>query len=102
MQSPRVELQSDDGKNENGEHNQESDLHKWSQSLEDGLEYNLKTWDIKKKSKLLSVLDRQMDRRKEICGHSKFPWRIWSSKEEKRTAVVLPKSRPKSHPFFTV
>ena len=63
MQGSRIKLQSDDGKNENGEHNQESDLHKWSQGLKDGLEYNLKTW--KGDTKLLFFSTRiQMEKKK--------------------------------------
>ncbi len=37
----RVELQPDDGKDEDGEHDQEADLHQGCQSLQDGLQHDL-------------------------------------------------------------
>ena len=43
VQSSRIELKTDDGKNQNGKHDKETDLHKWRQSLENGLEHHLKT-----------------------------------------------------------
>ena len=41
VQGPRVKLEADDGKDKNGEHNQQADLHKRRKSLENGLENDL-------------------------------------------------------------
>ena len=41
MQGPWVELQADDGKDEDGKHNKQPDLHQRGQSLENGLQDNL-------------------------------------------------------------
>ena len=41
VQRPRVELQPDDGKDEDGEHDKKADLHERGQSLEDGLQDDL-------------------------------------------------------------
>ena len=38
-----VELEADDGKDENGEHDQQPDLHQRGQGLENGLENDLET-----------------------------------------------------------
>ena len=35
VESSRVELQPDNGKYEDGEHDEETDLHEWSQRLDD-------------------------------------------------------------------
>ena len=35
MESSGVELEADDGKDEDGEHDEETDLHEWSQRLDD-------------------------------------------------------------------
>ena len=43
VQSSRIELKTDDGKNQNGKHDEKPDLHEWSQSLENGLENHLET-----------------------------------------------------------
>ncbi len=45
MQRPRVELQPDDGKDKDGEHDEEADLHERCQGLEDGLEDHLQAWE---------------------------------------------------------
>ncbi len=44
VQCSRVELESDDSKDENGEHDEEADLHEWSQSLQDRLEHHLEAF----------------------------------------------------------
>ena len=49
VQRPRVELQPNDGEDEDGEHDEEADLHQRRQSLEDGLQHNLKTWMRRKR-----------------------------------------------------
>ena len=45
VQSSRVELEADDGEDEDGEHDEEADLHQRGQRLQDGLQHNLQTWD---------------------------------------------------------
>ena len=44
MQSSRVELEADDGEDEDGEHDEEADLHQRGQRLQDGLQHDLQTW----------------------------------------------------------
>ena len=43
MERPRVELQSDDGEDEDGEHDEQPDLHERGQRLQDGLQNHLQT-----------------------------------------------------------
>jgi hypothetical protein len=43
MKGSGVELKADDGKNEDGEHDKQPDLHQRGQGLENGLENDLKT-----------------------------------------------------------
>ena len=43
MEGAGVELQPDDGKDENGEHNKKADLHERCQGLENGLQNHLET-----------------------------------------------------------
>ena len=44
MQSSRVELEADDGEDEDGEHDEEADLHQRGQRLQYGLQHDLETW----------------------------------------------------------
>ena len=44
MQSSGVELKTNDGEDDDGEHDQEADLHQRGQGLQDGLEDHLETW----------------------------------------------------------
>ena len=48
VQGSRVELEPDDGKNENGEHDQQTDLHQRRQGLKNGFQNNLETQRQKK------------------------------------------------------
>ena len=41
MQGPGVELETDDCENEDGEHDQQADLHQRGQGLQDGLQDDL-------------------------------------------------------------
>ena len=41
MEGPGVELQPDDGKDDDGEHDQKADLHEGRQGLDDRLQHNL-------------------------------------------------------------
>jgi hypothetical protein len=41
VERARVELEADDGKYENSEHDEKSDLHQRGQGLKDGLQHNL-------------------------------------------------------------
>ena len=41
VQRPRVELQTDDGKDEDGEHDEKADLHEGREGLQDGLQHDL-------------------------------------------------------------
>lgn len=43
MKRARVELESDDGEDEDGEHDQQPDLHQGREGLEDRLQHDLKT-----------------------------------------------------------
>ena len=43
MEGAGGELESDDGEDEDGEHDEEGDLHERRQRLEDGLEHDLQT-----------------------------------------------------------
>ena len=43
MERPGVELEPDDGEDEDGEHDEERDLHERRQRLEDGLQHDLQT-----------------------------------------------------------
>ena len=43
VKSSRIEFQSNDGKDKDGKHDKQTNLHKWSQGLKDGLENNLET-----------------------------------------------------------
>ena len=44
MQGPRVKFESNNGEDQDGKHDQESDLHEWRQGLENRLEDNLETY----------------------------------------------------------
>lgn len=43
VKSSRIEFQSNDGKDKDGKHDKQTNLHKWGQGLKDGLENNLET-----------------------------------------------------------
>lgn len=45
VQCARVELQADDGEDEDGKHDEERDLHQRRQRLQDGLEHHLQTYE---------------------------------------------------------
>ena len=44
VESSGVELQSDDGEDDDGKHDEEPDLHEGSQGLQDGLQDDLEAW----------------------------------------------------------
>ena len=46
MERPGVELEPDDGEDEDGEHDEERDLHERRQRLEDGLQHDLQTCSV--------------------------------------------------------
>lgn len=42
VKHPNIELQSNDGKDDNGKENKKADLQQWGHCSDDGLEHNLK------------------------------------------------------------
>ena len=44
MEGAGVELESDDGEDEDGEHDEQRDLHQRRQRLEDRLQHHLQAW----------------------------------------------------------
>ena len=46
VERPGVELEPDDGEDEDGEHDEERDLHERRQRLEDGLQHDLQTCSV--------------------------------------------------------
>ena len=56
VQGSRVELEPDDGKNENGEHDQQTDLHQRRQGLKNGFQNNLETQRQKNNIKICWIV----------------------------------------------
>lgn len=57
MKLPAVELQTDDGKHEDGEEQKEADLKQRDHGLHDGLQHNLQALKDRARSTLLGNLD---------------------------------------------
>ena len=46
VERARVELEADDGEDEDGEHDEQADLHERRQGLQDGLQNDLQTCEV--------------------------------------------------------